>query len=60
MPEERHQGLDKDNVAKRHAFYQQARAAQPERGSKETRKWKPVGPVTLKPERGEVEQKAVA
>lgn len=59
-PAERHQGLDKGILAKHHALYQQARAAQPERWSKETRKWQPVGPATLNPERPEVAQKEAA
>ena len=59
-PAERHQGLDKGILAKRHALYQQARAAQPQRWSRETRKWQPAGPVTLTPERPEVAQKEAA
>ena len=50
-PEQRHQGLDRDLLNRRHQLYQQARALHPERWSRATRNWTPVDTVTLNPAR---------
>tara|TARA_R100000322_G_C5425284_1_gene187305 strand:- start:39 stop:1055 length:1017 start_codon:yes stop_codon:yes gene_type:complete len=49
-PAERHRGLDTEILIRRHALYQKARSAHPERWSGSTRNWNPVGHVTLNPE----------
>ena len=46
-PDERHEGCDKDILAKRHRVYQLARAKNPMRWSTKTRNWEPVEIVTL-------------
>ena len=48
-PDERHDGRDKDILAKRHRMYQLARDNNPERWSGQTRNWEPVETVTLNP-----------
>ena len=48
-PDERHEGRDKDILAKRHRVYQLARAKNPTRWSAKTRNWEPVETVTLNP-----------
>ena len=53
-PAQRHAGEDKAILAARHAVYQKARALRPERWSRETRNWTPIGAVTLNPERDSV------
>jgi transposase InsO family protein len=50
-PEQRHNGLDRDILAQRHALYLRARERNPRRWSGATRNWTPVGAVTLNPER---------
>lgn len=50
-PEERHRGQENGILRKRHALYQRAKAANPERWSGETRNWTPVEMVVLNPER---------
>lgn len=50
-PSQRHAGEDRDILAARHAVYLQARAAHPQRWSRHTRNWDPIGVVTLNPER---------
>lgn len=50
-PEARHAGTDRDILTRRHAIYQAAREAKPERWSKQTRNWNPIETVTLNPER---------
>lgn len=59
-PAERHRGQDAEVLAKRHALYQQAQAERPERWSRKTRNWQPVGVVTLNPERLAIPQKQAA
>lgn len=59
-PEERHQGKDSAILARRHALYQQARALSPERWSRDTRNWQPIGAVALNPEREEKPQPRAA
>ena len=49
-PNERHYGRDEAILARRHALYEQARGRKPERWSRATRNWTPVGPVVLNPE----------
>lgn len=50
-PEQRHQGKDRDILARRHEVYNAAKAATPERWSAQTRNWEPVGAVMLNPSR---------
>ncbi len=53
-PEPRHVGEDLAILAARDALYKQAQQAHPQRWSADTRNWKPIGPVTLNPERDSV------
>ena len=53
-PAQRHAGEDVAILAARDALYQQAKHANPQRWSGDTRNWKPIGPVTLNPERDSV------
>lgn len=53
-PAERHDGQDYHILARRHALYRQARAANPRRWARHTRNWQPIGAVTLNPERESV------
>jgi hypothetical protein len=46
-PEQRHEGLDRAILNKRHAVYQLARSRNPNRWSGTTRNWKPVLAVGL-------------
>jgi len=50
-PEERHSGRERALLAQRHEVYQQARAARPDRWSRNTRNWKPVELVYLNPDK---------
>lgn len=50
-PAQRHAGQDWVLLAARHELYQQARASNPARWSRQTRNWTPLGTVTLNPER---------
>ena len=50
-PDQRHRGEDRGLLDSRNQVYEMARAARPERWSGQTRNWKPIGPVWLKPER---------
>jgi transposase InsO family protein len=59
-PAERHAGQDHDILARRHALYLEARAAQPRRWARQTRNWEPIAVVTLNPERESVVNAAVA
>lgn len=49
-PEDRHAGHDAELLARRHQLYLQAKALRPERWSRNTRNWTPVGAVYLNPE----------
>jgi transposase InsO family protein len=49
-PHQRHQGLDRKILAQRHAIYQAAKEAHPNRWSGPTRNWNPVGDVWLNPD----------
>ena len=50
-PAQRHAGLDKAILQKRHQLYLQARARHLARWSGKTRNWRPVGSVWLNPEK---------
>ena len=50
-PAQRHLGQDKDLLVRRHAVYQMARNAHPERWSGKTRNWKWIDQVHLNPDR---------
>jgi transposase InsO family protein len=50
-PAQRHAGADHAILAARHSVYAQARERNPERWSRHTRDWSPMGAVTLNPER---------
>ena len=50
-PAQRHLGQDKDLLVRRHAVYQMARNAHPERWSGQTRNWKWIDQVHLNPDR---------
>jgi putative transposase len=49
-PDERHSGRDTEILARRHALYTGARNANPERWTRSTRNWSPIGPVLLNPQ----------
>lgn len=50
-PEERHQGLDHEILARRQALYEAKREEHPGRWSGRVRNWAPIGVVHLNPER---------
>jgi putative transposase len=50
-PNERHQGLDKDILAKRVDVYEQAKQLNPNRWSGNTRNWQPITEVHLNPDK---------
>jgi putative transposase len=49
-PDERHDGREKAVLARRHAVYVRAQRRRPDRWSRNTRNWTPVGTVILNPE----------
>jgi putative transposase len=49
-PDERHSGREQAILARRHELYQRARNLNPERWTRSTRNWHPVGPVILNPQ----------
>jgi putative transposase len=49
-PDERHFGREHAILVRRHAVYLKARRKRPERWSRDTRNWTPIGVVTLNPE----------
>lgn len=49
-PDERHYGLEHDILARRHQLYQRARRSWPQRWTRNTRNWTPVGSVVLNPQ----------
>jgi putative transposase len=53
-PDERHHGREQELLAQRHALYERARLANPERWTGSTRNWSPVGLVVLNPERAPI------
>jgi hypothetical protein len=54
-PDERHCGREHAILAGRHQLYQRARAANPERWSRVTRNWTPIGLVVLNPPPAEIQ-----
>nr|WP_189672527.1 IS3 family transposase [Pseudomonas sp. SWRI154] len=59
-PAERHQGLDRQILARRHEVYEQAREKNPERWPGQTRNWEPIGTVLLNPDREQPVEKRAA
>jgi len=59
-PAQRHAGLDRSILEKRHALYLQARERNPARWSRHTRNWEPIHAVALNPERDAVVSMASA
>jgi putative transposase len=55
-PEDRYQGRDTQLLAARHRVYAAARQKNPERWSRNTRNWEPVGAVTLNPANGKTKR----
>ncbi len=49
-PDERHSGREATILAQRQALYARARHANPERWTRATRNWTPVGQVILNPQ----------
>jgi transposase InsO family protein len=49
-PDERHSGTERRVLKQRHALYQRAQRANPERWTRSTRNWSPVGLVVLNPQ----------
>jgi len=49
-PDERHSGREQDILARRQELYRRARTLNPERWTRATRNWTPVGPVILNPQ----------
>jgi len=54
-PDERHCGREHGILAQRHQLYQRARAENPERWSRATRDWTPIGLVVLNPPRADLQ-----
>ena len=50
-PNQRHEGLECEILARRHQLYQRARHSNPERWSRHTRNWTPIDRVTLNPQK---------
>ena len=50
-PDERHFGLEHRVLSRRQSVYERARRARPERWSRSSRNWTPVGGVVLNPQR---------
>jgi putative transposase len=57
-PDERHCGREHGILARRHQLYQRARASNPERWSRATRNWTPIGLVVLNPAKAELQAAA--
>ena len=57
-PDARHFGAEQDILARRHELYERARSTNPERWTRSTRNWAPVGLVVLNPERRVLEAAA--
>ena len=57
-PDERHCGREHGILEKRHQLYQRARASNPERWSRATRNWTPIGLVVLNPPRTDLQAAA--
>lgn len=58
-PDQRHRQQDRAILNQRDAVYQAARARHPERWSRQTRCWQPIGDVWLNPERPKIVQPQV-
>ena len=54
-PAQRHSGEERSILVNREAVYEAAKRRNPERWSRETRNWKPIGEVWLNPENPEAE-----
>jgi putative transposase len=50
-PDQRHNGHEREVLARRHELYESVRRANPERWSGSTRNWLPVALVVLNPQR---------
>jgi len=59
-PAERHRGLDKQILARRHELYLRAKERNPARWSGQTRNWQPAGTVLLNPDREQQYDKQAA
>lgn len=57
-PQQRHHGLDRPVLEARHTLYLKARDANPRRWTRGIRNWRPIGPVTLNPERDDIAAQA--
>jgi putative transposase len=55
-PAQRHRGEDKAILKKRHSIYELAKSRMPERWSKNTRDWSPIGDVALNPEKEAIKE----
>lgn len=53
-PNQRHEGVDKGILAARASLYQHKKNEHPQRWSKTTRNWQPIGAVDLNPEKEEL------
>ncbi len=56
-PTQRHNGIDKEMLKRRHLVYQEAKKQHPHRWSKGTRNWNQINEVLLNPERCKNNQK---
>ena len=59
-PQQRHTGEDHAILAASHLLYTEAKQRNPPRWARHTRDWRPIGPVTLNPERDCVIEQHVA
>jgi len=59
-PAQRHDGREAALLEQRRRVYEAAKARHPERWSGATRNWRPIGTVTLNPERTEQEEQVAA
>ena len=50
-PSQRHSGEDREILNRRERIYQEAQKKDPERRSRNTRDWTPIGKVTLNPQK---------
>jgi len=54
----RHCGRERGILARRHQLYQRARSSNPERWSRATRNWTPIGLVALNPQQADLQAAA--
>lgn len=59
-PDQRHFRKERPILTRRHALYQRARRANPERWARDTRNWNPVNTVVLNPDPPAAQAKAAA